>query len=83
MLLRALVTAAETVTRFLHRLGEDPDSPPIAPARKPPFFTSQALRRKLGELHGDSRLQMGAAHGPVSENGVPDGRSRPDPSARF
>ncbi len=63
MLLRALVTAAETVTRFLHRLGEDPDPPPIAPARKPPFFTSQALRRKLGELHGDSRLQMGMFDG--------------------
>lgn len=58
MRLRALVTAAETVTRFLRRLGEDPDPPPIAPARRPPFFTSPALRRRLGELDGDSRLQM-------------------------
>ena len=61
MLLRALVTAAETVTRFLRRLGEDPEPPPIAPARRPPFFTSPALRRRLGELdeiEGDSRRQM-------------------------
>lgn len=58
MRLRALVTAAQTVTRFLHRLGEDPDPPPIAPARRPPFFTSPALRRRLGELDGDSHLQM-------------------------
>lgn len=58
LLLRALVTAAETVTRFLRRLGEDPEPPPIAPARRPPFFTSPALRRKLGEVDGDSRAQM-------------------------
>lgn len=58
LLLRALVTAAETVTRFLRRLGEDPEPPPIAPARRPPFFTSPALRRKLGAVDGDSRAQM-------------------------
>ena len=58
MVLRALVTAAETVTRFLRRLGEDPDPPPIAPARGPPFFRSPALRRRLGELDADSCAQM-------------------------
>ena len=58
MLLRALVTAAQTVTRFLRRLGEDADPPPIAPARRPPFFTSPALRRKLGELDADSHGQL-------------------------
>lgn len=58
MLLRALVTAAETVTRFLRRLGEDPEPPAIAPARRPPFFTGSALRRRLGEVDGDSGAQM-------------------------
>lgn len=53
--LRALVTAAESVARFLRKIGEDPAPPPIAPARGPPFFRSPALRRKLGEL--DGRLQ--------------------------
>jgi hypothetical protein len=40
---------------------EDAEPPPIAPARRPPFFTSPALRRRLGELdeiQGDSRRQM-------------------------
>lgn len=58
MLLRALVTAAETVTRFLRRLGEDPEPPPIAPPRRPPFFTSPALRRRLGEVDGNAGPQM-------------------------
>ncbi len=50
MVLRAMVTAAETVTRFLRRLGEDPEPPPLAPPRKPPFFVSPALRQRLGGL---------------------------------
>jgi hypothetical protein len=58
MLLRALVTAAETVTRFLRKLGEDPDPPPIAPARGPPFLRSPALRRRFGELDANSHAQM-------------------------
>lgn len=58
MVLRAMVTAAETVTRFLRRLGEDPEPPPLAPARRPPFFVSPALRQRLGGHGGDSSAQM-------------------------
>jgi len=58
MVLRAMVTAAETVTRFLRRLGEDPEPPPLAPPRRPPFFVSPALRQRLGGLDGDSNAQM-------------------------
>ena len=58
MVLRAMVTAAETVTRFLRRLGEDPEPPPLAPPRRPPFFVSPALRQRLGRLDGDSNAQM-------------------------
>ncbi len=53
-----MVTAAQTVTRFLRRLGEDAEPPPIAPARRPPFFTSPALRRRFGELDSDSLPQL-------------------------
>ncbi len=61
MVLRAMVTAAETITRFLRKLGEDPEPPPLAPARRPPFFVSPALRQRLGGLGGlggDSNAQM-------------------------
>lgn len=58
MVLRAVVTAAETVTRFLRRLGEDPEPPPLAPARRPPFFISPALRQRLGGLGGHPNAQV-------------------------
>ena len=50
----------ETVTRFLRRLGEDPEPPPVAPARRPPFFISPALRQRLGGLggHPESQIEM-------------------------
>jgi len=60
MALRAMVTTADTVTRFLRRLGEDPEPPPVAPARGPPFFISPALRQRLGGLggHSDAQTEM-------------------------
>lgn len=33
MTLRALLIAAESVARFLSRIGLDPNPPPVAPAR--------------------------------------------------
>jgi hypothetical protein len=48
--LRALVSAAASVERFLRHIGEPIDPPPLSPARGPPFFQSRVLRRKLGEL---------------------------------
>jgi hypothetical protein len=58
LVLRALVTAAQSVARFLRRIGEDPDPPSIAPARAPPFFRLPALRRAAGELEGGTSGQM-------------------------
>jgi hypothetical protein len=57
LVLRALVTAAQSVARFLCRLGDDPDPPPIAPARPPPFFRLPALRRAAGDLDEAMRGQ--------------------------
>jgi len=51
LVLRALLTTAQSVARFLRRIGEDPNPPPIAPARPPPFFRLPALRRAAGELY--------------------------------
>ncbi len=56
-MLRALITAAESVARFLRNIGEDPNPPPIAPARAPPFFRMPALRRSAAELHGGTSAQ--------------------------
>jgi hypothetical protein len=50
MRLRALVTAAARIERFLRRIGDPTEPPPLSPARGPPFFKSRVLRRKLGEL---------------------------------
>jgi hypothetical protein len=58
LVLRALVTAAESVARFLRNIGEDPNPPPIAPARAPPFFRMPALRRSAAELSAGTSAQM-------------------------
>jgi hypothetical protein len=55
--LRALVTAAASIDRYLRYLGEPTELPPLAPARGPPFFKSRVLRRKLGELEGVAQRQ--------------------------
>jgi hypothetical protein len=52
MTLRALVVRAESIARFLAKLGEPTEPPRLSPARGPPYFESRALRRKLGELGG-------------------------------
>ena len=50
MQLKALVTRPTSIERWLKGLGEPTDSPPLSPARDPPFFRIPVLRRKLGEL---------------------------------
>ena len=46
MKLIALVTEPSSLTRFLLHT----DAPAISAARDPPYFTSPAMRRTLGEL---------------------------------
>ncbi len=42
----ALVTEPESISRYLHHLGEPTDPPPLAPARGPPYYQSRVLRRR-------------------------------------
>ena len=49
MRLRALVMTTSGIERYLSWLGEPIDPPTLAPARDPPFFKSQVIRRRLGE----------------------------------
>ncbi|HVZ36456.1 MAG TPA: hypothetical protein VG963_28700, partial [Polyangiaceae bacterium] len=51
MKLVALVTAAQSITRYLSALGEPTDVPPRSPSRGPPYWRSTVLRRKaLGDV---------------------------------
>jgi hypothetical protein len=47
--LRALVMTTAGIERYLRWLGEPRDPPTLAPARDPPYFKSQVIRRRLGE----------------------------------
>ena len=47
--LRALVMTSAGIERTLRWLGEPVDPPTLAPARDPPYFKSQVIRRRLGE----------------------------------
>ena len=58
MRLRALVTAAQGIERFLRHIGEPTEPPSLSPARGPPFFMSRALRRRFGEADDDARQQV-------------------------
>ena len=49
--LRALVIEAHNIERLLRHLGEPLEPPKRAPARDPPYFKTQVLRRKFGELN--------------------------------
>ena len=49
MRLRALVMTTASIERYLRWLGEPVDPPTLAPARDPPFFKSQVIRRRLDE----------------------------------
>jgi hypothetical protein len=49
--LRALVTLPHNIDRLLRHLGETLEVPKRAPARDPPYFQSQVLRRKIAELN--------------------------------
>jgi hypothetical protein len=57
MKLRALVTAAQSIERFLRYNGEPTEPPTLSPARAPPFFKSRVVRRRLDEPDGDARQQ--------------------------
>jgi len=46
MRLLAMVTEAESITRFLKGLGEPLDVPARAPNWRPPFWASTVLRKK-------------------------------------
>ena len=50
MRLISFVTEPSSLTRFLRHLGEPTDAPAISAARDPPYFTSRAVRRALGDL---------------------------------
>lgn len=59
MKLRALILRAASIERFLRHIGEPTESPPLSPARGPPFFKTHAVRRKLGELEAPrSQMEM-------------------------
>ena len=49
--LRALVIEAHNIERLLRYLGEPLEPPKPSPARDPPYFKTQVLRRRLGELN--------------------------------
>jgi len=49
--LRALVTLPHNIERLLRHLGEPLQAPLQSPARDPPYFKSQVLRRKFSELN--------------------------------
>lgn len=51
MRLLAMVTEPRAIARFLRALGEPTDVPPRAPARGPPYWKSQVLRRSAGAEH--------------------------------
>ncbi len=49
MKLRAVSTEPVNVARYLRHVDEATELPPRAPARDPPYFRSQVVRRKLDE----------------------------------
>ena len=49
--LRALVIEAHNIERLLRHLSEPLEPPKRSPARDPPYFKSQVLRRKFNELN--------------------------------
>ena len=51
MRLLVMITEPRTIACFLRALGEPPDVPPRAPARGPPYWKSQVLRRSAGAEH--------------------------------
>jgi hypothetical protein len=56
--LRALVTAAASIDRYLRYLGKPTELPPLSPARRPPFFQTRVLRRRFTHLDGAARRQI-------------------------
>jgi hypothetical protein len=54
MKLRALITAAQSIERFLRHIGEPTEPPTLSSARGPPFFKTRVVRRKFGEADDDA-----------------------------
>lgn len=46
----ALMTEAKEIRRYLHALGETTEAPARSPARGPPYWSSRALRRRVGDV---------------------------------
>ena len=55
---RALVTKPAGVHRLLRHLGEPTDTPPLAPARDPPFYRSPVLRRRTHQPSPPRQVEM-------------------------
>jgi hypothetical protein len=51
MKLKAFLTSPTSLRRLLSRLGEPTEPPTRAPARGPPYFATQVVRRALGVSH--------------------------------
>ena len=49
MKLNSLLTSPKSLQRLLTLLGEPTEVPGRAPARGPPYFASQVVRRHFGE----------------------------------
>jgi len=49
MRLRAVITEPTNLARYLRHVDEATELPARAPARDPPYFRSQVVRRKLAE----------------------------------
>jgi hypothetical protein len=59
MELHALVMSTSGIERYLRWLGESVAPPTLAPARAPPFFESQVIRRRLRQ---PAQAQLFDAH---------------------
>lgn len=58
MRLKAFVTSAKSLQRLLSELGEPTDVAGKAPARGPPYFASQVLRRRFTDTHAAAQLDL-------------------------
>ena len=57
MRLRALITAAQSIERFLRHIGEPTEPKTLSPARGPPFFKTRVVRRQFAQTDDDARQE--------------------------
>jgi hypothetical protein len=60
MKLKAFLTSPASLRRLLCRLGEPTEPPTRAPARGPPYFATQVVRRALGGAAAQVQMFDGA-----------------------